>query len=130
MRYLTAAITLILVAALAVGAAAQEGVGPSAAIKDQNEWQAEGNVIDLVVEQRDVGSPSLVFFELRSGKNRPILCIVSGDMAAALYSYWLRHKDCKCHCRIGIIGRLRVTSGRTYIKIREWGPAPPPRLFR
>jgi hypothetical protein len=93
--------------------------------KDLNEWRAEGRVIGLAVEGYDGNRPSLVVFELCVGKNKPALCIATGEPADALYRYWREHKDCACRCRIGIIGRLRITGSRYYVRVREWGPAPP-----
>jgi len=94
-------------------------VSPCGIAQDQNKWRAEGHVIDLAIGSY---SPNLVLFMFKSGRNQPILCIATGDMAIEIVNHWNIHKDCKCRCRIGLVGRLRNTVNRVYIKVVAWGP--------
>lgn len=79
-----------------------------------NEWEAVGRIGDLAVEFSENGVPT-VFMDFFVGKNRPILCVITGPGAMELYEYW--QYDCR---RVKITGKLRITKFRTYIRIADW----------
>jgi len=95
-------------------------VSPCGIAQDENEWRATGRIVDCFLE-RESAQP-LAIIEFRSGRNQPILCLVMGDMAIEIVNYWNIHKDCECRCRIGLVGRLRNTVNRVYIRVVAWGP--------
>ena len=101
------ALCVILLLALAIPVVAQV-----------NEWHATG-VVQYCFLERLENKDAIAFVEFQVGGNTPILCIFEGGHAQDIYAAYRIHNDHKL--KIELVGRLRITPFRAYVKVRDFG---------